>query len=67
MAKAKGRYNDTFLDYGFIFIERGDEQLLQCAICFNTLSNASMNAYQLKQHVANIHTQSLTKTGVSLK
>jgi len=57
MAKAKRKYNDTFLDYGITFIERGDEQLLQCGICFKTLSNASMKAYQLKQHLSNTHPQ----------
>ena len=29
---AKRKYNDTFLDYGFTFIEKGDEQLPQCVI-----------------------------------
>jgi len=57
MAKAKRKYIDTFLDYGFTFIERGDEQLPQCVIYFKTLSNASMNAYQLKQHLSNTHPQ----------
>ena len=57
MAKAKRKYNDTFFDYGFTFIERGDEQLPQCVICFKTLSNASMKAYQLKQHLSNTHPQ----------
>ena len=54
---AKRKYDDTFLDYGFIFIEKGDEQLPQCVICFKTLSNASMKTYQLKQHLSNIHPQ----------
>ena len=54
---AKRKYNDTFLDYGFTFIEKGDEQLPQCVICFKTLSNASMKTYQLKQHLSNIQRQ----------
>ena len=54
---AKRKYNDTFLDYGFTFIEKGDEQLPQYVICFKTLSNASMKTYQLKQHLSNIHPQ----------
>jgi len=57
MAKTKRKYNDTFLEYGFIFIERGDEQLPQCVICLKTLSNASMKAHQLKQHISNTHPQ----------
>jgi len=57
MPKAKRKYIDTFLDYGFTFIERGDEQLPQCVICFKTFSNASMKACQLKQHLSNTHPQ----------
>ena len=57
MAKGKRKYNNAYLDYGFTFIERGDEQLPQCAICFKTLSNAFMKAYQLKQHLLNIYQQ----------
>ena len=57
MAKGERKYNNAYLDYGFTFIERGDEQLPQCVICFKTLSNASMKAYQLNQHLSNIHTQ----------
>jgi len=57
MAKAKRKYIDTFLDYGFTFIERGDEQSPECVIRFKTLSNVSMNAYQLKQHLSNTHPQ----------
>ena len=45
---AKRKYNDIFLDYGFTFIEKEDEQLPQCVICFKTLSNAFMKTYQLK-------------------
>ena len=34
MAKGKRKYNNTYLDYGFTFIKRGDEQLPLCVICF---------------------------------
>ena len=55
MAKGKRKYNNTYLDYRFTFIERGVEQLSQCVICFKTLYDASMKAYQLKQLLSNIH------------
>ena len=55
MAKAKRKYNNMFLDYGFTFIEKGGEQLLQYVICFRTLSNSSRKGYQLKQHLTNTH------------
>ena len=58
MAKGKRKYNNTYLNYGFTFIERGDEQLPQCVLCFKYLSSASTKAYQLKQkHLSNIHPQ----------
>ena len=62
MAKAKRKYNDTFLNYGFTFIEKGGEQLPECVICFKTLSNSSMKGYQLKQHLTNTHPQFSSKT-----
>jgi len=43
MAKATKKCNDTFRDYGFTFIERGDELFPQCVICCKILTNASMN------------------------
>ena len=52
---AKGKYNNSYLDYGFTFVERRDEQLLQCFVCHKTLSNASMKPHQLKQHLLNVH------------
>jgi len=61
MAKAKRKYNDTFLDYGFTFTEKVNEQLPQCLISFKTLSNASMKANQQKQHLSNTHPQFIDK------
>ena len=52
---AKRKYNDSYLDYGFTFVERRDEQLPQCVVCHKTLSNASMKPHQLKQHLLNVH------------
>ena len=37
---AKRKYND------FTFVERRDEQFLQCVVCHKTLSNASMKLHQ---------------------
>ena len=62
MAKAKRKYYDMFLNYGFTFIKKGGEQLPQCVICFKTLSNSSMKRYQLKQHLTNTHPQFSGKT-----
>ena len=50
---AKRKCNDSYLDYRFTFVERRDEQLLQCVVCHKTLTNVSMKAHQLKQHFFN--------------
>ena len=48
---AKRKYNDSYLDYGFTFVERRDEQLPQYVVCHKTLFNASMKPHQLKQQL----------------
>ena len=52
---AKRKYNDTYLDYGFTFVERRDEQLPQCVVRRKTLSNDSMKPYQQTQDLLNVH------------
>ena len=39
---AKRKYNDSYLNYRFMFVEQHDKQLPQCVVCHKTLSNASM-------------------------
>ena len=58
MTKVKRKYDDDYLNYGFIFVDKGNEQLPQCAICLKTFSNASMKPYQLKQHQVKVQTAS---------
>ena len=48
MAKAKRKY-DIFLNFGFAIVKREDEQLPRCVICFKSLFNVPIEAYQLKQ------------------
>ena len=57
MTKVKRKYDDDYLNYGFIFVDKGNEQLPQCVICLKTFSNASMKPYQLKQHQVKVHSQ----------
>ena len=52
---AKRKCNDSYLNYGFTFVERRDEQLPQCVVCHKTLTNVSMKPHQLKQHPLNVY------------
>ena len=54
MTKVKRKYDDDYLNYGFIFVDKGNEQ---CVVCLKTFSNASMKPYQLKQHQVKVHPQ----------
>ena len=54
---AKRKYNNSYLNYEFTFVERRDEQLLQCVVCHKRLSNASMKPHQLKQHLLNVQSR----------
>ena len=56
MAKAKRKYDNTYLNYGFMLVERGDEQLPQCFACLKTFSN-SMKPHQKKQYLSKVHSQ----------
>ena len=54
-AAKKRSYNNSYLEYGFSFIVRKEEQIPQCVVCMKTLSNDSMKPHQLKQHLKNVH------------
>ena len=51
----KRTYQDSCVNYGFLFIDNNGVQLPQCVLCLKTLSNSSMKPFQLKQHLENIH------------
>jgi len=57
----KRKYHKNYLDYGFTFLERRNEQLPQCIICHKTLSNDSMKPHQLKKHLSNVHPEFVGK------
>ena len=57
MTKVKRKYDNNYLNYGFIFVDKGNELLPQCVICRKTFSNASMKPYQLKQHQVKVNSQ----------
>ena len=51
----KRTYQDSYVNYGFSFLDNNGVQLPQCVLCLKTLSNSSMKPFLLKQHLENIH------------
>jgi len=47
---SKRMYSSTYMKYGFIAVEHGEESLPQCIIC-NTLANSAMKPCLLKGHL----------------
>ena len=61
MTKVKQKYDNDYLNYGFIFVDKGNEQLPQSVVCLKTFLNAFMKPYQLKQHQVKVHPQLAAK------
>ena len=56
MSKSKKRnYDESYLDFGFSYINKQGVQLPQCVLCMKTLGNGSMKPNQLKQHLTSQH------------
>ena len=53
----KRKYCPTFIKYGFIAIERGEESLPQCVICMKTLSKSATKPSLLKRHLVTNHVE----------
>ena len=45
----------TYIKYGFIAIERGEESLPQCVICMKTLSKSATKPSLLMRHLVTNH------------
>ena len=43
----KQKYNDSYLEYGFIHVNTAGEEKLQCVICYKVLSNCSIKLLKL--------------------
>ena len=51
----KRNYCPTYIKYGFIAIERGEESLPQRVICIKTLSRSATKPSLLKRHLVTNH------------
>ena len=57
----KRSYNQSFLEFGFTFIVRGETQIPQCVICQKTLANESMKPGKLREHLVKVHPDLVSK------
>ena len=61
--KKKFRYDDSFIQFGFIMIKSGGEEKPQCVLCNNVLASSSLKPCKLKRHLETNHS-SLQHKGV---
>ena len=61
MSQKKRKYQDNYLDLGFIYLIEDDLQIPQCVVCMKTFSNSTMKPASLKQHLANAHQSMISK------
>ena len=55
--KKKRKYNDSYVEYGFTYINNAGEEKSQCVICYKDLSNNSMKPSKLKPHLQTRHSK----------
>ena len=63
MSQKKRKYQNNYLDFRFTYLIAADLQIPQCIVSMKTLSNSTMKAASLKQHLANAHPSMMSKTG----
>lgn len=49
------KYDDQYLDFGFTYITKGNEELPQCVVCHKVLAAESMLPNKLKRHLETTH------------
>lgn len=52
---SKRKYDDNYINYGFIALENRNDVVPQCVICMKTLANSSMKPSLLKRHLQTNH------------
>ena len=57
MSCKKRKYNDSYIEYGFSYINTAGEEKPQCVICYEVLSNCSMKPSKLKLHLQTRHSK----------
>ena len=61
--KNKFKYNESFVQFGFIVINTGGEEKPQCVLCHKVIASSSLKPCKLKRHLETHHPNS-TNTGV---
>lgn len=51
----KRKYNDEYIKYGFVAIQKNDADHPQCVICYEVLSNDAMRPGRLERHLSTKH------------
>ena len=57
MSCKKRKYNDSYIEYGFTYINTAREEKRQCVICYEVLSNCFMKPSKLKLHLQTRHSK----------
>ncbi|XP_042202990.1 SCAN domain-containing protein 3-like [Homarus americanus] len=52
---AKKRKYLEYIRFGFVSLQKGDTEVLQCVICYKTLSNDGMRPSRLERHLRTTH------------
>ena len=61
MSQKKRKYEENYLDFGFVCLIQDGLQIPQCVLCMKTFSNSTMKPASLKQHLANAHPSMISK------
>ncbi|PSN30984.1 hypothetical protein C0J52_26844 [Blattella germanica] len=56
------KYSDTYINCGFISIQKGEVLCPQCVICYQVLSNESMKPAKLSRHLQTKHPDCVNKS-----
>ena len=59
--KKKFRYDESFVQFGFIVINTGGEEKQQCVLCRKVLASSSLKPCKLKRHLETHHPNSTNK------
>ena len=55
MSAKKRKYNEDYIRFGFVSLQKGDTEVPQCVICYKTLSNDEMQPSRLERHLRTTH------------
>uniref|UniRef100_UPI00358FE70F protein FAM200C-like n=1 Tax=Myxine glutinosa TaxID=7769 RepID=UPI00358FE70F len=62
MSAKKRKYQDEYIKFGFVALQKGDAEVPQCVICYKTLSNDAMRPTRLERHLRTTHPELADKS-----